>query len=604
MAVEFDAARLQKLKELEEQGVNAYPDRYAPTHSLKEAAGLSEGTPDVALCGRLVALRDMGNLVFGRLQDVDGAFQVIFEKKTLGPDRLKWIKKYIDVGDHLGMKGSIFRTRRGELSLMAEEIVLLSKGLLPLPEKWHGLQEVELCYRKRYLDLVANPDTRKRFLTCIAATTALRRFLEEHGFRETVTPAMAPVASGASATPFTAHHNALDLDVYFRIAPETYLKRLLVGGFTRVYEFARCFRNEGVSPEHVQDFIMIEAYAAYWNYKDNMRFVRDLIRSAAAEALGEARITFRDGTYDLDREWRVVTFREAVQEGCGIDIEALPTAEDLLAAVKGKGIDLEHPDLESLGRGSLLDLLYKRTARPLLKEPTFLTEHPIDLSPLARRNEEDAPHLIYVPEVPFTPEKFAADVQECLRRFNRCFIIVGEGIRDPDGNYVAEMGGAFGQDAFGHKQLGGAAEALRAIVEERVGVKCRTQKPGTMQRSAMHFASATDVAEAYMAGAAAVKAALEGISGKMVSLVREDGDGQYRCTTGLVDLAKVANAEKPLPREYINEAGNGVTEAFLAYARPLIAGTAEVELGDDGLPVYARLARHMVEKKTHRQYAV
>ncbi len=223
---------------------------------------------------------------------------------------------------------------------------------------------------------------------------------------------------------------------------------------------------------------------------------------------------------------------------------------------------------------------------------------------LARRTEEDAPHLIYVPEVPFTPERFVADVRESLQRFNRCFVVVGEGIRDADGNYVAEMGGAFGQDAFGHKQLGGAAEALRAIVEERVGVKCRTQKPGTMQRSAMHFASATDVAEAYMAGAAAVKAALEGISGKMVSLVREDGDGQYRCTTGLVDLAKVANAEKPLPREYINEAGNGVTEAFLAYARPLIAGTAEVELGDDGLPVYARLARHMVEKKTHRQYAV
>lgn len=230
---------------------------------------------------------------------------------------------------------------------------------------------------------------------------------------------------------------------------------------------------------------------------------------------------------------------------------------------------------------------------------------------LARRSDQDAPHLIYLPEVPFTVEKFVADVTECLKRFKRCFIIAGEGIRDGDGNYIAEAGGAFGTDAFGHRQLGGAAQALRAVIEKEVGVKSRTQKPGTMQRSAMHFASGTDVAEAYMVGAAAVEAAMDGVTGKMVSLVREDGDppaeqagGEYRCTTGLVDLAEVANAEKPVPREYINEAGNGVTEAFLAYARPLIAGQAEVEIGPDGLPVYARLVKHMVEKKTGREYAV
>ncbi len=223
---------------------------------------------------------------------------------------------------------------------------------------------------------------------------------------------------------------------------------------------------------------------------------------------------------------------------------------------------------------------------------------------LARRCEEDAPHLIYLPETPFTVEQFLADVQRCLKRFCRCFIVVGEGIRDGEGNYIADAGGAFARDAFGHTQLGGAAEALRAVIEKEAGVKARTNKAGTCQRNAMHFASATDVAEAYMAGAEAVKAALEGTTGKMVSLVREDGDGQYRCTTGLVDLAKVANAEKPVPREYVNEAGNGVTEAFLEYARPLVQGTAELEMGADGLPVYARLAKHMVDKKTGREYEV
>jgi len=221
---------------------------------------------------------------------------------------------------------------------------------------------------------------------------------------------------------------------------------------------------------------------------------------------------------------------------------------------------------------------------------------------LARRSPEDAPHLIYVPELPFSVERFVADVKGCLAEFKRCFILAGEGIRDAEGNYIAETGGEFATDDFGHRQLGGAGQVLRLIVEKKVGVKCRYNNAGTSQRNARHFASATDVAEAYMAGEAAVKAALEGITGKMVSLVRQSDGGKYRCTTGLVDLADVANAVKPLPREFVNEAGNGVTEAFLDYARPLVAGNAELEMGPDGLPVYARLAKHMVAKKTNREY--
>jgi len=221
---------------------------------------------------------------------------------------------------------------------------------------------------------------------------------------------------------------------------------------------------------------------------------------------------------------------------------------------------------------------------------------------LARRSPEDAPHLIYLPEVPFSKEQFVADDKACMAEFGRCFIVAGEGIRDADGNHIAEVGGSFAKDAFGHTQLGGAGQTLRMVVESEVGVKCRYNNAGTSQRNARHFASAADVAEAHMAGVAAVEAAMAGATSKMVSLVRQDDGGRYRCTTGLVDLVDVANAEKPVPREYINEAGNGVTEAFLDYARPLIAGIAELEMGADGLPIYARLARHWVEKKTGRDY--
>jgi len=401
MTVEFDPIRLAKLQQLKDANINPYPDRFEATHSLRAVAELEEGTQGVAICGRLIALRDMGNLAFGRLQDVEGQFQIIFEKKTIGPERLKWIKKNIDVGDHLGVEGVIFRTKRGELSVMGHDMRLLSKGLLPLPEKWHGLQQVELCQRKRYLDLIANQDARERFLKCIKANRALRRFLEDAGFLETYTPALSTVASGALATPFTAHHNALDIDVVLRIAPETYLKRLLVGGFDKVYEFAQCFRNEGISPQHLQDFIMIEAYAAYWNYRDNMRFNREMIIDAVRAATGEARLNFRGEEFDLEQEWPERTFQEVIQTDCGIDIEAHADAASLLAEIRDKSLDLagesgegkQKIDLSVLGRGNLIDLLYKRVSRPKLIAPTFLIEHPADVSPLARRNEE-RPHVV------------------------------------------------------------------------------------------------------------------------------------------------------------------------------------------------------------------
>jgi len=223
---------------------------------------------------------------------------------------------------------------------------------------------------------------------------------------------------------------------------------------------------------------------------------------------------------------------------------------------------------------------------------------------LARRTERDAPHIILLPEVPLVIEKFVDDVRRCLDRFGGCFVACGEGVKTPSGEYIAEAGGAFSKDSFGHAQLGGAADAVRAVIESKVGVKARTNRAGTAQRNAMHFASRTDAAEAYMVGKAAVVGAAEGVTGKMVTLERSDEGGVYGCTTGLVDLEKVANGEKPLPAQFISDDGIGVTEAFRSYALPLIAGEADVEIGPDGLPVYARLVKHMVAKQTGRQYAV
>mgnify|MGYP000138419853 CR=1 FL=1 len=217
---------------------------------------------------------------------------------------------------------------------------------------------------------------------------------------------------------------------------------------------------------------------------------------------------------------------------------------------------------------------------------------------LARRCDEDAPHIILLPEIPFETDRFIEQVRLCLKEFNRCFVACGEGVKTPDGKYLAEAGGDFAKDAFGHTQLGGAAETVRAIIESQVGVKARTNRAGTAQRNAMHFASATDVREAYMVGSAAVEAAMQGVHGKMISLVRADDGGKYTCTTGLADLEKVANGEKPLPREFIDADGWGITDAFRAYALPLITGEAPIEIGDDGLPVYARLTKYMVDKKT------
>ncbi len=380
--------RLQKLAAINELGIQAWPERFESTHTLAAAAELPDGTENVRIAGRIVALRKLGKLTFAHLQDLEGRVQIALKRDTL-EDAYNIFHKIIDIGDFVGITGSVFTTKTGEKTVMTEEYVFLGKALRELPEKWHGLTDIELRYRQRYLDLITNAESRRVALLRSRLIKALRNFLDERGFIEVETPILTNQASGALARPFQTHHNALDIDVYLRIAPETYLKRLVVGGFTHVYEIARNFRNEGISPVHLQDFTMVEGYSAYWNYEDNMKLMRSMILYILENVFGTYQIQVGEHLIDFSQEWPVVTFRELLLQDAGIDINCYPDGPSLLAAIREKGIQLEHENLEALGKGNLIDALYKKVSRPKIIAPTFLTAHPIELSPLARRNDKD-----------------------------------------------------------------------------------------------------------------------------------------------------------------------------------------------------------------------
>lgn len=381
--------RMQKLATLKELGVQPWPERFESTHTLAAAAQLPDDTENVKVAGRIIALRKLGKLTFAHLQDLEGRVQIALKRDTLG-DAYNTFHKIIDIGDFVGITGTIFTTKTGEKTVMTDEYVFLGKTLRELPEKWHGLSDIELRYRQRYLDLITNAESRRVALLRSRLTRAIREFLDGQGFIEVETPVLTNQASGALAKPFQTHHNALDIEVYLRIAPETYLKRLVVGGFTHVYEIARNFRNEGISPVHLQDFTMIEGYSAYWNYEDNMRLMRDMILHILEHVFGTFEIQVGEHLIDFSQEWPVVSFRELLLQDAGIDINDYADGPALLAAVRAKGIQLEHENLEALGKGNLIDVLYKKVSRPKIVAPTFLTAHPIELSPLARRNDHDA----------------------------------------------------------------------------------------------------------------------------------------------------------------------------------------------------------------------
>jgi len=365
--------------------------------TLADAAGsLADGTT-VHLAGRVMLWRKMGGIAFGQLQDRSGArVQFSLRKNELGVDTFKAWASSLALGDFVGITGSLWTTDKGEHTVGVSELVVLNKAMRPMPDKHAGVADAELKYRKRYLDLLTNPASRDRFLTRSRVVSFIRAYLDGRDFLEIETPILQAAASGAAARPFSTHHNALDRDFYLRISPETYLKRVVAGGFDRVYELGRNFRNEGVDSSHLQEFTMLEWYAAYWDYRDNMRFVRELVQATLDELFGTRTVTFEGTTLDFGGDWAEVDYRDAVREHTGIDLRAIRDVDALKAAIKGADLPdgVSVPDLDdAVSYAGLVDSLYKKTVRPALIQPCFLVHHPVELVPLARRSDEDPTRL-------------------------------------------------------------------------------------------------------------------------------------------------------------------------------------------------------------------
>lgn len=398
--------RLQKLKLLEEMDISGYPDRFERDSKINEliegaaekglgsveamqSAGIKE---QAKVAGRMMSFRQHGKISFGSLKDASGRIQICFMSDLIGADAYKLLKK-LDVADHIGVSGELFETKHGELTLMVKEWVLLSKALRPLPEKWHGVKDRETIYRQRYLDTTTNDESMKRFRFRSDLMKAMREFYWQEGFTEIETPVLENVSSGATASPFATHHNALDIDVYLRIAAgELWQKMAIVGGFEKTFEVAKVFRNEGMDPSHLQEFTMVEHYAAYWNYEDNMDFTERMFGYLLEKLLGSKKVMIkgRDGEeteIDFGKKWPRVRFTDLIKQDCGIDVLEYDNADELRSVIKEKGIEIE--DLDSLGYGNMVDHLYKKVSRPKLIEPTFVIQHPVDMKPLARKSDAD-----------------------------------------------------------------------------------------------------------------------------------------------------------------------------------------------------------------------
>ena len=383
---EQELVRREKLANIK----NPYPERYEVNYDLDKASLLEDGVTGVRVAGRIILMRKMGKMSFLTIGDINGKIQVSVKVDMIGEEKYQDFKANYDLGDFIGVEGEVFTTHTGEKTIRASEISFLGKALKPLPEKFHGVEDLEKIYRERYLDLIMNEDSKKKFLFRSKFIREIRNYLDEKGYVEIETPILNNKASGALAKPFITHHNALDIDLYLRIAPETYLKRAIVGGFTKVFEIARCFRNEGIDATHLQDFTMLEGYCAYYNYRDNMKFLREMLQTVIMNLYGTLVIQVGDKEVDLSGEWEEVSFRDLILRYCDIDIKEYNTKEKLLAKIREEKLEIESDvPLENLGFGNLVDQLYKKVARVHVVNPIFLTEHPIELSPLARANDDN-----------------------------------------------------------------------------------------------------------------------------------------------------------------------------------------------------------------------
>ncbi len=387
------AQRRQKLAELRQRG-NPYPNDFRRSalaveihaqHDGKDAAALDEEKPKVAIAGRMMTRRVMGKASFAHLQDVSGRIQIYVRRDDL-PEGVYAEFKQWNLGDILGVEGFAFKTKTGELSVHATGIRLLVKALTPPPEKFHGLADLETRYRQRYVDLMVNEDTRRTFRTRAKITDYLRKFFNERDYLEVETPMMQVIPGGAVARPFRTHHNALDMDLYLRIAPELFLKRLVVGGFERVYEINRNFRNEGVSTQHNPEFTMLEFYGAYQDFNDYMDLTEEMMRGLAKELTGSTEISYQGERIDFGPAFERLTVREAIlKHNPGIKAADLDDDKKCLAVAKKLGIEPE----EGWGRGKLWVEIFEKTVEDNLHAPTFITAYPTEVSPLSRRNDKD-----------------------------------------------------------------------------------------------------------------------------------------------------------------------------------------------------------------------
>jgi lysyl-tRNA synthetase class 2 len=384
--------RFKKLDELTGAGVQPYAGRYPVTAATKDILlqyaesakeDLEKNRVKVTIAGRIVALRSFGKACFAHLQDGTGRLQVYFQKNNIGEDQFSLFKK-LDIGDFVGINGFLFRTRTGELTVDVDEFTLLAKSLRPLPEKWHGLTDVEVRYRQRYVDLIVNPEVKELFITRTRIIQAVRAFLNSRGFLEVETPMMQTIPGGATARPFRTHHNALNMDLYLRIAPELYLKRLLVGGFERVYEINRNFRNEGISTRHNPEFTMLEFYMAYADYRDLISMTEEMISTVARDVLGTTDVVYEGHTISLGASWKRMTYLDSLR-AAGVPEDVLssePRAREYALKI-GASLKGGEP------MGKLLNEIFEALVEPTLIQPTFITDYPTDISPLSKKRNDD-----------------------------------------------------------------------------------------------------------------------------------------------------------------------------------------------------------------------
>ena len=383
--------RIKKLTELRQSGIEPFGSSfYAEDHASEllnkfgsvEKEALEANPVSCSLAGRIISMRDFGKAAFAHIQDTTGKIQVYFKKDMLGEKQI--IVKKLDIGDIIGLKGKLFRTKTNELTVEVNDIVFLTKSLKPLPEKWHGLKDIETRYRQRYVDLIVNPEVRQTFVKRSIVIKAIRDFLESKGFIEVETPMMHPIPGGATARPFKTHHNALGIDLYLRIAPELYLKRLLVGGYERVYELNRNFRNEGISTKHNPEFSMLEFYIAYRDYHFLMSFTEELITHVSKKTLGTLKIPYGDTIIDLTPPWPRISMLEALMQK-GVPQEIFDDSEKARAWAKANKIEIE----EGASPGKILDEIFKERVEPELIQPIFIIDHPVELSPLAKKKPDN-----------------------------------------------------------------------------------------------------------------------------------------------------------------------------------------------------------------------